>query len=360
MAILSKITIGEAWHLYVDTDPTIDNVLAPIGSVAWIDDGTKAWRNTTGLANGWQSDASLLNLGTMAYQNADAIDVTGGTANLSGLLMKGDGTEGGQVFLGYKNTTSFAGGEDNKWSFDVFNAPSANSFRFFNKAAGANANFHWIIDEASQKQGWGAVPVLTHPARFQFFGDTYAHTNYVIVGVFQPNNVPLGTDVRYVMDANGAGNNMLFYRTINGGSTVYSWSVNYVNGVFSLPENNNQTKVDLANRSDAGATTQWVSDRLRSSRVVAASTTLLATDNIIIVENGAINITLTIPTTLIYAHIIRGVGSTGTITVQGASSTIMDLNRTMGATTSIAVAGALGDSVEFMQHPTNTALIYRK
>lgn len=360
MAILSKITIGEAFHLYVDADPTVpaNNAYAPIGSVAWLNDGTKAWRNTTGLANGWQSDASLLNLGTMAAQNAPSVAITGGTAHLGSLLLKGDGTEGGQIYWGYKTKTDLVDDND-VWSMDVFNTPSNNSFRFFNKTA-AGFDYHWTIDEATKKQAWGGTPVTTHQAKYQFMGDTYAYTNYVIVGVYEPTNVPAATNVRYVLDSNGAGNNMQFYRTINGSSPVYPWIANYVTGVLSMPENNNQTKVALDNRGDAATTTQWVYDRLRNSRVVAATTTLLPTDNIIIVENAAVAVTLTIPTALNYVHITRGVGSTGTITVVATSATIMALNRTMAATTTLEAAGANGDSVELMRHPTNTALVYRK
>jgi len=360
MAILSKITLGDAWHLYVDADPTVpaNNVYAPIGSVAWLNDGTKAWRNTTGFANGWQSDASLLNLGTMAVQNAPSVAITGGNAFLGSLLLKGDGNEVGQFYLGYKTKTDLTNDND-VWSMDVFNAPSNNSFRFFNKTT-AGTNYHWIVDEATQKQAWGGAPVTTHQSRYQFMGDTYAWTNFAILGVFEPTNVPAATNVRYVLDCNGNGNNMLFYRTINGSSPVYPWIANYTTGVLSLPENNNQTKVALDNRGDAAATTMWVSDRLRASRVVAATTTLLVTDNIIIVENAATAVTLTIPATLNYVHIVRGAGSTGTITVIGTSASIMAANRTMGATTTLSASGVYGDTVEFFRHPTNTALIYRK
>ena len=97
-----------------------------------------------------------------------------------------------------------------------------------------------------------------------------------------------------------------------------------------------------------------------TTRVVTATGTLNATDNIVIVQNGATNITITIPTTLYYVSISRGVGSTGSITIQASGGQIMSLNRTIGATTSLALAGINGDSAEFVRHPIITTQLNRK
>lgn len=75
---------------------------------------------------------------------------------------------------------------------------------------------------------------------------------------------------------------------------------------------------------------------------IAATTTLLPTNRMVYVNNGATNITITIPAgdKLLYTITRLDNTSTGTITVQLAGGTIQDVGGTIGATTSIsAVAG---------------------
>lgn len=91
-----------------------------------------------------------------------------------------------------------------------------------------------------------------------------------------------------------------------------------------------------------------------AARVVTATTTLLPTDNIILVQNGATNITITIPTTLHEVVISRSVGSTGTVTIVYAGGTIEALAGTVGATTSLAALGAIGDGRRFRRDPLVT------
>lgn len=76
--------------------------------------------------------------------------------------------------------------------------------------------------------------------------------------------------------------------------------------------------------------------------VIAATTTLLPTNRMVYVNNGAANITITIPAgdKLLYTIARQDNTSTGTITVQLAGGTIMATGGTIGATTSIStVAG---------------------
>jgi len=75
---------------------------------------------------------------------------------------------------------------------------------------------------------------------------------------------------------------------------------------------------------------------------IAATTTLLPTNRMVYVNNGATNITITIPAgdKLLYTITRLDNTSTGIITVQLAGGTIQDVGGTIGATTSIsAVAG---------------------
>ena len=75
------------------------------------------------------------------------------------------------------------------------------------------------------------------------------------------------------------------------------------------------------------------------------------------VTNGAVNVTLTLENPTLVAGkkitISRGIGSTGTITLQGASGQIEALANTLGATTTLAAGGALGSSVEFQSNGVN-------
>ena len=82
---------------------------------------------------------------------------------------------------------------------------------------------------------------------------------------------------------------------------------------------------------------------------VTTTTTISNTVSYIICNNGATAITITLPSPSTCAGrficITRATGSTGTITVRGATGLIQALLGTMGATTSIGIHGATGQGV---------------
>lgn len=83
--------------------------------------------------------------------------------------------------------------------------------------------------------------------------------------------------------------------------------------------------------------------------VITATTTLNATHHKIVANNGATNITITLPNALTCIGreyiISRYAGSTGTITVVGTSSQIQALAGTVGATTTISGHGVSGQGL---------------
>ena len=85
--------------------------------------------------------------------------------------------------------------------------------------------------------------------------------------------------------------------------------------------------------------------------VITATTTLNATHHKIVANNGATNITITLPNALTCIGreyiISRYAGSTGTIKVVGTSSQIQALAGTVGATTTLGVHGATGQGLNF-------------
>lgn len=82
---------------------------------------------------------------------------------------------------------------------------------------------------------------------------------------------------------------------------------------------------------------------------VTSTTTINNNVSYIICNNGAATITLTLPSPNTCAGrficISRATGSTGTITVRGATGLIQALAGTMGATTTIGAHGATGQGI---------------
>ena len=82
---------------------------------------------------------------------------------------------------------------------------------------------------------------------------------------------------------------------------------------------------------------------------VTATTTISNTVSYVICNNGATTTTLTLPSPATcsgrFICISRATGSTGTITVRGATGLIQSLTGTMGATTTIGAHGATGQGV---------------
>ena len=93
---------------------------------------------------------------------------------------------------------------------------------------------------------------------------------------------------------------------------------------------------------------------------ITGTTTLNETNHKVLVSNGSTNITITLPdalTCLGREYIIsRAAGSTGTITVQGTGTNIIEvLNGTTGATTSIGLHSALGGGLRHSFTAVNIA-----
>jgi len=103
-------------------------------------------------------------------------------------------------------------------------------------------------------------------------------------------------------------------------------------------------------------TLQNRSSIVRNFRAVTATGALLATDDVAIVQNGATNVTVTLPAPAANAGrqvtVSRGIGSTGSITVQGAAGQIESLAGALGATTTLSASGGLGSSVVFLSNGT--------
>lgn len=76
----------------------------------------------------------------------------------------------------------------------------------------------------------------------------------------------------------------------------------------------------------------------QSYRVITATSTLLTTDNIVYVKNGATNITITLPLVdrRIYTIVRFDNTSTGTITIKLSGGTIQSAGGTVGATTTLS------------------------
>lgn len=158
---------------------------------------------------------------------------------------------------------------------------------------------------------------------------------------------------------------------IGGGTPLSGWAVTGNNGTLQATNfigtidniglsvrTNNTVHMTVSNDGNIGLGTTTPTNRLHvsgsvrfTSRVVTTTSTLLATDYYIIVENTA-NITITIPTTLYNVHISRGASSSGSITIIYAGGNIMERNRNMDSTTNLSGSGSNGDNAEFIKHPT--------
>lgn len=110
-----------------------------------------------------------------------------------------------------------------------------------------------------------------------------------------------------------------------------------------------------------------ITDRLSIvAKTITVTTALTEEDCIVVSNNGATNITVTLPpiANLINGHVVficRGVTSTGTITINlGAGATgVQALAGTVGATTSISAHGATGQGLMQMFVKIGT-IWYRK
>lgn len=83
MAILGQITVDEIYILSVDSDPAASSTVAPIGSLATLDDNTNAkiWLKTGAANNAWsivpnQANATNLSNGGFVFANANGNLVT--------------------------------------------------------------------------------------------------------------------------------------------------------------------------------------------------------------------------------------------------------------------------------------------
>lgn len=95
----------------------------------------------------------------------------------------------------------------------------------------------------------------------------------------------------------------------------------------------------------------------RNVRNVTATSSLLATDDVLFIGTGATAMTLTLTTPVGNAGrqvtISRNVGSTGTLTIAPGAGQIEALAGTLGATTTLAASGAIGANVVFISDGTN-------
>lgn len=86
----------------------------------------------------------------------------------------------------------------------------------------------------------------------------------------------------------------------------------------------------------------------RKTRIVTATGTITAADTVLIVNNGAANITLALSGTFDPDHALsfsRAPGSTGSVTITGTGFTFQALVGTVGATTSLPAHSASGGGV---------------
>ena len=92
-------------------------------------------------------------------------------------------------------------------------------------------------------------------------------------------------------------------------------------------------------------------------KVITATSTLLASDSLVFLNNGATNIILTLPLWIDGMEIFIGriqSTSTGTVTIQcSGANNIESLTGTVGATTSLATIGVRGSKITLI-HYQNT------
>ena len=157
------------------------------------------------------------------------------------------------------------------------------------------------------------------------------------------------------------------YSLLGGNNTVVTgngvsipWEVNGYgvadnsDGTFTvtLPDGVNDFIEDVRRDGRIGIKTNPTSDlHVNGSyaeviTIITSTTTLNQTHNKIVLNNGATNITITLPNALTCIgrkyEFSRYAGSTGTVTIVGTGSQIQALAGTVGATTTLGVHGATG------------------
>lgn len=123
----------------------------------------------------------------------------------------------------------------------------------------------------------------------------------------------------------------------------------------NLPNGINDIIEDIRRDGRIGIKTNPTSDfHLNGSyaetiTVITTTTTLNQTHNKIVLNNGATNITITLPNALTCIgrkyEFSRYAGSTGTVTILGTSSNIQARTGTVGATTTLGIHGATGQGL---------------
>ena len=151
------------------------------------------------------------------------------------------------------------------------------------------------------------------------------------------------TSGNYAVLGSNAGNSGL---TINNTKqfafTTTAGTTSTALGATTTVANYNNTGFLFGGGGTAAANLHLAGSEACDYTTIAATTTLLPTNRMVYVNNGATNITITIPAgdKLLYTITRLDNTSTGTITVQLAGGTIQDVGGTIGATTSIsAVSG---------------------
>ena len=151
------------------------------------------------------------------------------------------------------------------------------------------------------------------------------------------------TSGNYAVLGSNAGNSGL---TINNTKqfafTTTAGTTSTALGATTTVANYNNTGFLFGGGGTAAANLHLAGSEACDYTTIAATTTLLPTNRMVYVNNGATNITITIPAgdKLLYTITRLDNTSTGTITVQLAGGTIQDIGGTIGATTSIsAVSG---------------------
>jgi hypothetical protein len=135
----------------------------------------------------------------------------------------------------------------------------------------------------------------------------------------------------------------------NGLLSVINSSTSTTGVVFKAQSNNSNPGLNVLANGRIGINTSNPNSNLEingshsaSYRVITATTTLLDTDYIIYINNGATNITVTLPNIdkRIFQIVRYSNTSTGTITLQLAGGTIQARGGAIGATTTLStVAG---------------------
>lgn len=135
-------------------------------------------------------------------------------------------------------------------------------------------------------------------------------------------------------------------KTGNSGTVQSTNFIGTTDNVGLTIRTNNTTRVTIANDGSMGigtatpnSTIQIVGSISETITVISATTALTASQNKILLNNGATNITITLPNALTCIgrkyEFSRYAGSTGTVTIVGTGSQIQALDGTVGATTTL-------------------------